>query len=54
MYSTLDPKNKMSMIFVGLLLTTILFVTLHMVLLAKSSVNNILDFVEEAQCQCED
>tara|TARA_Y100000361_G_C11156964_1_gene344753 strand:+ start:2729 stop:2899 length:171 start_codon:yes stop_codon:yes gene_type:complete len=54
MYTTLDPKNKMSMIFVGLALTTILFVTLNMIMLAKSSVNDLLEKVEEAQCKCDD
>jgi len=54
MYTTLDPKNKMSMIFIGLALTTILFVTLHMIMVAKASVNEIVETIEEAQCDCRD
>ena len=54
MYTTLDPKNKMSMIFIGLALTTILFVTFHMIVVAKGAINNVIDTVENAHCECED
>jgi len=54
MYTTLEPKNKMSMIFIGLLLTTMLFVTIHFIILAKATVTNVIETVEEAQCLCDE
>jgi len=54
MYTTLEPKNKMSMIFIGLALTTILFITFHLIVVAKSAVDNVIETVEDAQCECKD
>jgi len=54
MYTTLDPKNKMSMIFIGLALTTILFITFNLIVTAKTAVDNVIETVEAAQCECED
>ncbi len=54
MYTTLDPKNKMSMIFIGLALTAILFATLAMISTAKSTINQIIDSVEnKEECKCD-
>ncbi len=54
MYTTLDPKNKLSMIFVGLALTTILFTTLGLIALTKGGVQSVLNMVEEKEdCECE-
>ena len=54
MYTTLDPKNKLSMIFIGLLLTTMLFITIHFIIIAKATVTNVIEKVEDSQCRCED
>lgn len=54
MYTTLDPKNKLSMIFIGLFLTTILFVTVNLVITAKSSVDKVIEKVNDATpCECD-
>jgi len=54
MYTTLEPKNKMSMIFIGLALTAILFATLGMITTAKSTINHIIDTVEKkGECECD-
>lgn len=54
MYTTLDPKNKLSMIFVGLTLTTILFATFGLIALTKGGVQSVLDMIEEEKkCDCD-
>tara|TARA_Y100001972_G_C7533088_1_gene268610 strand:- start:190 stop:363 length:174 start_codon:yes stop_codon:yes gene_type:complete len=55
MYTTLDPKNKLSMIFIGLALTTILFATLSLIAVTKSGIQNVFNMLEqEEDCNCEE
>ena len=54
MYSTLEPKNKLSMIFIGLALTTILFATLSLIAITKSGVQSVFDIIEQKEeCECD-
>jgi len=53
MLYTLDPKNKFPSIIIGLLLSVMLFITVTLVLLTKSGINQVIDMVEKEECECD-
>jgi hypothetical protein len=55
MLYTLDPKNKFPSVIIGLLLSFLLFITVTLVILTKTGVNQVIDMVESEKedCQCD-
>jgi len=53
MLYTLDPKNKFPSVIIGLLLSFLLFITVALILLTKTGVNQVIEMVEKEECQCE-